>query len=163
MTKAKSYVTTPAPMSAAGQTLKSTPPRRAFLSGSGALLAGVTGFLAAPGASSAVATPDADVIRLSAEYYRLEQAWRGALMSFPDTIQGDRDSAALLTPIRDRQNEIADMIEGMPSPQTLAGFQALARGLSFSTDEALCGEVEFTAAERLLLGKLLQGLVEVRA
>lgn len=70
MTMAKNNDTTAAPMSAAVRTLKSVPPRRAFLSGSSAMLAGITAFLAVPGASVAAANPDAELIATCAEYHR---------------------------------------------------------------------------------------------
>jgi hypothetical protein len=70
MLEAKNYDITRAPMSAAAQTLKSASPRRAFLSGTGAMLAGITAFLSAPGASAAAESLDVGLIAVCAEYRR---------------------------------------------------------------------------------------------
>jgi hypothetical protein len=139
-----------------------TPSRRALLGGATVMLTGAAS-TAALGAVTAAGGPDADVIRLSGEYYNLELAWRDAFTRFPDTCQGDDDREVFQEPIRARQEEIADILAEMPSPRTLLGFRALARALSPSANEASAGPANFTGTELQLAYKLVQGLAEEQA
>jgi hypothetical protein len=99
-------------------TLKSAPSRRAMLTGSGALLAGVTGFLAATAIPSAAAasSPDAELIRICAEHIENMNAYNNDLS----------DTESDENPLWDAYERTRDAIDDA-QPKTIAGMLAKAR------------------------------------
>lgn len=112
MSETQKHATTSAPIG----TLQSMPSRRAMFVGSGALLAGVTGFLAAPGAGTAAANPDAALIQLCDGHIANIAAYNA------DASDLDHHE----NPLWDVYERSSVAISAMV-PQTLAGLVAKAR------------------------------------
>ena len=107
--------------------LKTAPSRRAMLTGSGALLAGVTGFLAASGAATAAARPDAELFRLCAEIDALEDK----ISSFTikgATLEEGQARDKLARPFADAQGALIAQLCDTPAT-TIEGIRARARTL----------------------------------
>jgi hypothetical protein len=111
MSETRKHDITTAPIS----TLKTAPSRRTMLTGSGALLAGVTGFLAEM-PSAAAAEPDAAIIRLCAEHIANRTAYntRGGYL--------EPDDDPLWHAYEGTQTAVYDA-----KPQTIAGIIAKAK------------------------------------
>jgi hypothetical protein len=113
MSETRKHDTTPAPIS----TLKTAPSRRSMLTGSGALLAGVTGFLAAmPSAAAAAESLDAELIRICSEHIKNMDAYNN----------DESDNEAHKNALWDAYESTRDAIDDA-KPQTVAGMLAKAR------------------------------------
>ena len=132
-------------------TLKTAPSRRAMLTGSGALLAGVTGFLAAaaaPGAVQAAESPDAELLAATSKYFEAERLL--------DEKYGEEDieyEDPLLT-------EISDSVETIINARasTLEGHRARARAITFY-HPSLIDTQRAQGGDEAMIAALLRDLV----
>jgi hypothetical protein len=98
--------------------------RRAMLSGSAALLTGVTAFLAT---QDTAPNPDAELIALCAEIDALEDRMWGNLPKMSDEEEKQHD--AEIEPLRQKQLALIDQISDLTAT-TLDGFRARARTIA---------------------------------
>jgi hypothetical protein len=134
-------------------TLKTAPSRRAMLTGSGALLAGVTGFFATPGASTGTPSPDAELIALCGKYAEME-SYLGEKYAGEDIDPDD----PLLDEITIAVEKIGDF-----RASTLPGFVARAKAIAFYAPDLLDTERTQGEEERMVAALLRDLVGEVRA
>jgi hypothetical protein len=132
--------------------------RRAMLAGSGALLTGVTAFLAV--LVSQAAGPDAELIQLCSQIDVLEHA---RLATFTGgaapMVQCSPEHDALLDGVANQQEVLADRIAEI-LPQTLEGFRAVARSIVlWAPDMANDSFGELGGLHGVLNSALLRGLI----
>jgi hypothetical protein len=132
----------------------SAPSRRRLLTGLAAV-AGAVG-LGAATAASTTSHADAALIALCTEFTELEKLSRQIFDQIPD----DDECDDMRAPIQDRQNHLAELIEGL-KPTSVAGFAAMARAAAAWAPEIVREEQSET--HHVLISALLRGLIEAAA